>query len=433
MSQRKSVLTSCVLFMGAATVAIACSSPAPEPPPDDEGGTGGSITPSTGGTSSTGGGGTTGDGGTGGGAGESGTDSCTGFSQTEVPSDFSACGGEPFGTWRSTGLGWTSWEDEARTNDDEPASLLGVKVAAEGGHRMKFHDGGELTWSVEEASVDQLYDLCPGTLVPLDEAFRQGCDWVGCGCVCNVEVDAGVASGNWTRTDTTLTVATLDAEVAFSYCVAEDEMTLVYPDGRTIVLERVYEVVTPTPCAGRDIEECVGACSAGQCVGDGDCAGADSEAECGTLADCAWDATLCSGDEQSSCTLDEYDRVPGCTFVSNAHCEGTPDPCWSMSEDACEEQLGCEAEWSCGGDPVPCSAAYGDQPMCEEFVGCTYDEDTYACEGPDARCEDLDAECGDYGNLVGCERSPCSGTATPCEDHDSLTCGQVQGCTLVID
>jgi hypothetical protein len=434
MRQPRIVFTSSALLIALASCAVSCSGTDPVPD-DDDGSSGGQVTTSTGGTDPSGGGGTNGSGGDASLGGETGS-GCPGFSQTAAPDASAACGGEPFGTWRSTEVGWTSWQRDALTDSAETQVSVGVRVVAEGGYRASFRDGGELTWFSEAAAIDHVFTTCPGTLKPFtDPDFVPfGCEDLLCGCVCSTEVEEDLTDGTWSRDDTTLTI-TLGSEYPFDvgYCITGDEMTLLYPDGRTVVLERVYEVVTPTPCAGRTIDECVGACTAGKCVGDASCDSGGSETECLTLQGCTWDPGQCSGTEQSSCTLGEFDEVPGCTFVASAHCEGTPDPCWSMSEDACEAQLGCVAEWSCGGDPVPCSEGYGEQAMCEELVGCTYDEDSYECQGTEARCEDLPAECGDYGTLLGCEGSPCSGAVTPCEELDSLTCGTVQGCTLVVD
>jgi len=436
MSLRRAILSSVAVLAGGVGFTLACSQPAGQAPPDDEEGSGGDIGTSTGGapagggSTSSGGTGNTSDGGTMGEAG--GSNECSGFAKTEPgPADFSPCGGEPFGTWRSTSVGWRSWEVG-----------LGTRIEEAGGYRVRFEDGGTLTWARDQALVDASYGAtCPGDGGPIIDfdpktpEFEQTCDALACGiCVCEFAFEQILVDGDWTRTDTTLTVTLHDYDpMSFEYCVAGDEMTLVGVDGRSMVLERVEGVLTRLPCAGRAVEECVGDCSPGRCVGEADCDLESTETECLTRQGCEWQADYCAGDVQSSCSLAEFDRVPGCEFVDSAHCEGVPDACWTIAEETCEEQLGCEAELSCGGEPIPCSYGNYDSGVCAELSSCSFDDELSTCEGTAVRCEDFGITCYPFDSDSGCEPYPCSGTPTPCEELDTVTCGQVQGCSVVVD
>lgn len=357
-------------------------------------------------------------------------DECSRFHDRAMPKKFEACGGEPFGTWRSTQVEWETWDISSRAS--------GPQVLLEGGYRFRFNEGGRATVFREEARLEAMWDarcedLDSGAIVidfdPEIPEYRRDCYSVSCGCLCELDFEEVLTSAAWSRTSNAMEITLYDYNPQqFDYCIDGDVMTLQNTDGRTITLERVFETFTPTSCEGRAEEKCVGGCTWGKCSGGDDCEGRQSESSCLSFSGCSWKQDECSGQADAHCGLDDFEVSPSCSFATSASCQGTPDPCWQIDESSCEEQVGCVAERWCGGGTFNCSG--GDWDNCSYIEGCVYGGGV--CSGGVVDCVDQGEFCNFDAEIVGgCDVYDCSGTPTSCEELDLPTCNQVQGCSLV--
>jgi hypothetical protein len=353
------------------------------------------------------------------------------------------CGGSPFGRWRTKSDDITAYAldlyDNAQFKETTCPEQL-VKELTPVDLRLELENGGGAVLSVTGGK---------GSFrVAADCAHATGCASLGCTaevcgatCACDASVIATNAiSGTWTRSMTALGITSADGKsvYAFDYCVDGSMMTLRDSFGNFITLEPAYVAGTPAACEGRSADQCAlsTGCELGACVGTADCQSAASEGDCTNRQGCTWSPQTCTGMAPATCSLGDYDLVPGCNFVNGtAQCVGTPAPCAGRGN--CGTAPGCGAA-ACLGGTFDCSEigileppiGYSPDTLCAGAAGCTsYGLDRCGGTGSCATISPLN--CAGYVNQA-CSLG-CAGTPTPCEQLDELSCETDPGCQVVID
>jgi hypothetical protein len=358
----------------------------------------------------------------------------------ESPVQPTGCGGEPFGTWRLQsleangipfvfgGAGQFTCPTRVTRSPDKPEL------------RLQLKDGGDALIYRENLNVGvEISASCPSERFGFNYPCDHGglpCGAPACGvCHCGVGESMVESEALWMRSGNTLILSSVGPQGVvekYVYCIQNDTMTLFTPSGFKAVMTRVQGFGTPAPCEARDAAHCAvghGGCQTGACVGDGGkCADATTEGDCTNRQGCSWDPSECAGTPASTCSLADYDVVPGCRFLSSAAtCAGTPKPCAdNTTSAACTAAPGCRWQAGCVGGPVDCSKYDHACTYCGETAGCSCDS-LGLCRGS-ATCEMQDVfGCRLYDN---CQLIPflCQGTPTSCDQFPVASCTGVDGC-----
>jgi len=246
----------------------------------------------------------------------------------------------------------------------------------------------------------------------------------------------GVASEiDWTRSGEQLRFDGMEHE----YCVEDDQLRILFPEGPAYQLERVFMVQTPIPtCESRGAHDCEQGeqpsegCDLGACVGLLTCPDMENRPSCLRKEGCVWDAMACTGEPVASCHLWHYGRMPGCHFsVVEPTCVGAPIPCSEMLLADCESHPGCAIELGCRGSRISCIMV----GACDGLEGCHRD-DRGVCAGV-AECRQQPSERQCNQAALGAPASACqwvemcSGDERPdCAELPLTDCENVPGCAI---
>ncbi len=384
----------------------------------------------------------------GGGVGPCSCEGCPPFTRY-APPDFAPCGGEPFGTWRlrklntngvslslsTQSIDGTTSSGQCPADVPKPMSIPDLRIDLQDGGDMDIHSAGiSLTLRITESCLSEKVGVrCDR----LDLGFGK-CSSEDCGiCNCSTGSTAGDEHGTWSRTPTALTLQVDSFRAVgtdFSYCVHDDTMDLGDLSGAVFTYERVQGSGTPAACGVRSPTDCaIGkGCHVGACVGGTDCTSAQAESSCTNRQGCTWDTNQCSGVAPATCTLADYDIVPGCKFVGIlAKCTGTPTPCGPKVQADCAASPGCKAGPGCAGDgPLNCSKYNDLCSSCTMTAGCACSAITGDCTGAPTCAQQTDQNvCRSWSQ---CTWSPfvCKGESTPCEMISVAQCTAATGCQI---
>lgn len=362
------------------------------------------------------------------------------------PSDFDACGGEPFGAWRlldtvyydqtltfATGVGSKKRSVECLAHPVAQAPALELLLElSDGGVARAVAAGGNVEYRTPESCLmGGLQETCE----------QNGCEQGACGqCFClGGTLNLNVPSGSWTRNNAKLSVGSSDQQTAFDYCVQDDRMTLRL-EGQQIVLEleRVSLLGAPRTCGERSPEECAPAgvlrtdCHIGSCTGGEECPFAMAESDCTNRQGCTWDTSICSGTAAPTCAISDYDVLPGCQVTTQKpSCTGTSTACAEYTAATCPVAEGCKIADICTGESGACSGFWD---ACTP--GCTCmavpDGDYCECVGT-SDCSQATTQAGCEADTLECHWGPgCSGSLPDCSQVSVETCEAVPGCVLAI-
>ena len=261
----------------------------------------------------------------------------------DVTPEFSACGGEPFGSWELESADFSMPSIDLFYLQDNIAVYKVASCWAEteevapNGARLVLEDGGTARFWFPLVSIERRIDPTAGcvfTGLTCPEVYASSnasrCVNVDCGqCTCTSTSGIGqFEAGFWSRTGSTLAVgATSTAmNIRVDYCVTGDRLVL-HAISAHYVLKRAEFSGVPDACAARSATNCTSsaACRLGECVGAGDCTGATAEANCTNRQGCNWDTSRCAGTAPARCALPDYGVVPGCAVSDPVA------PCASMS------------------------------------------------------------------------------------------------------
>jgi hypothetical protein len=361
-------------------------------------------------------------------------DSCPEFVPEEA-AQFTPCGGEPFGRWRTVSTdrsGQAPWGLGTC-----PFQLL--ETPASDDLTLVLHEGGAADYAHVRADLNlRTLKSCHSNCGDSDAyGDRWTCVESACGtCECELESDYLTdKSYTWSREDVTLRLHPEGSEQIadeYEYCVEGDTMTLSTEDGRILTLVQAALKGSPTLCRNRTSDECLlgtSDCIQGACVGDDACLEGATEAQCGTISGCEWDSDGCSGSTESSCSLVDYGRTPGCEFVDFLGCTGDRVACSDILEVfECRANQGCADDFECIGDPVDCALLGTSQ--CNGNEGCTWDPDSLTCSGTTTCEKETSSSSCELLEWVGCVPTECTGNARPCDELTSIECETASGCSL---
>jgi len=353
-----------------------------------------------------------------------------------------ACGGAPFGVWRLTELevGRTQFvvsvagelpgtcDVRLDTPNETPRVLMNLK------------DGGAAEYDTEAVATQAHWSN--NCITSKSEQLSCGSKgWTGvsnCALSCDIctcDTTLGTAADEdvgWLRSASTLTVAPLGKSTEFDYCVQDSKLTLTSA-ALSLEFEQVFTVDTPAPCEKRSPKQCTlgKGCTLGLCEGSSTCAQQDFEAECLTNKGCTWNATACAG-VPLSCTLADFETVPGCDIVDHPmSCVGTPPACSTLDVATCANRPGCKVNDTgrCNGPSIPC----GDFIDCpgvtclDAAAGCL---GVFSCAAfnEDYQCNDTNENI--RNNPCKWEPSWCEGDAEPCASYSQRSCSDHPGCHL---
>jgi hypothetical protein len=354
---------------------------------------------------------------------------CPDFAPPEPP--FQACGGDPKGFWRLS-----SFEEhrfDLSIFDGLKVAICPGQIAApKAGREFLLELKADNTGAAHTAVPVQEVDFASSCLGSTScEALPYECSPGECGlCRCTIPASGDdVEELTWRAEATQLFLA---GEDPVPFCVKDDTLSYQPPGSKNVVsFERLYRAGAPQLCADRILASCaVGdTCTLGACVGTGSCneAAAQTAAGCAKFQDCAWNANLCWGNVEATCTLRDYaEGVPGCALSEKPTlCGGTPSPC--KVQPSCAAP-GCLFGPACRGGVFEC---YPLEP--DGVVGC--DCSSGACTGTFDCADQSQTYCERAlanGTAFGCtwESKACVATATPCEELSPDQCETTLGCYL---
>lgn len=354
----------------------------------------------------------------------------------------SACGGDPFGAWRlvdlELGSSTLTLASFGQSLGDCTVTYDAPKLVPHA--VMWLEDGGLAEYSTERTPVRSHWS--ESCVVSKVSSFSCGADaWTGvanCGLDCDVcSCDQFLSSGTddrWVRTATTLTIAQFGKSATFDYCVEGDSLSLSSAEAR-LRYERVYPINAPTACDTRTPGECERGqgCRLGVCDGGVNCTQRSTESSCLTLQGCSWDATQCGGFPES-CTLADFDVVPGCTLSKvPITCEGTPTTdCAVLTVTDCKSVPGCTVNDTpgCEGPVLQCAGTVCDQGWC---TGNSLDcRGTTSCSAMKNKSQCDQANITFHDGPCTWQLSRCDGTPLPCSEYNPGYCSEVPGCTATM-
>lgn len=303
-------------------------------------------------------------------------DACTPLEEpSEGDAPFSACGGEPFGLWKSTSTDWSNYVLPGGCEIWEPQEL------EPNDNRIDILDGGDARFALTGLRLRfKALSSCLGNCTRVSASVGElDCVDDGCG-VCSCEMSHGAIdyNGSWTRDDTTLSFYFEGFSSTYDvlYCVENGGLRYEDPDGRLITLEPAEFVGEPLGCDDRGEQDCElgGGCRLGDCLGTGDCTAANSETACLTRQNCEWDPSDCAGVAASTCELSDYGNTPGCESVTeDTRCVGTAIACGDLPDGECDTNPTCFEDPDCLGEATPCWALAFD--LCNSVPGCSITHD----------------------------------------------------------
>jgi hypothetical protein len=359
-----------------------------------------------------------------------------------MPSNWTPCGGEPFGRWRATSADTSGFQLPLYLQSSSGTIYSGGQCPAETTKpfdaydlRLEVQDGGAAAYALRfDAPSFHVLDSCVMSMVggSCDRLQTMGSCSVGaCGiCECTLAGSASF-SGTWKRSATTLTFTTSDnAVLNLDYCVQGDEMTVRDASGIVSTLARTAVTGTASPCAQRTTDQCKlgGGCYLGACVGGPTCATSKNESDCTTHQGCSWAQDQCTG-TPSACQLGDYGVVPGCDFVPGTpKCTGTASSCTTVTREQCTSVTGCQAVAACVGTATEGCSQFSHACPCDAYPGCSCDS-SGICVGTTTCAQQSLFFCTE---VRGCSWVECTGTATPCAQLNELTCENTPGCTLQV-
>lgn len=357
-----------------------------------------------------------------------------------TPAAFEPCGGDPFGTWRTTGdqaTGLSTPIYKAGASMPSGACKLQVETGSPVDLRLELDDGGAAQLYASQGAVKtELLESCLKMITGGGCDTLQGlvgesltCSTHACGiCECTSPASTTADKGTWSRTGTTLTVMTQSGGgLAADYCVQGDTMTLRTKAGEVVTMKLSAKVGTPTACASRTTGCMTGTgCHFGVCSGGAACSPATSEATCTNKSGCTWDPSACGGTAPAACALADYGVVPGCVFADGGFgCAGTPPTCDTRAAATCNS--GCQAVGHCTGPAISCNGfGCNGCPACAQAPGCSVNS-SGGCVGTTTCAKQVDQPHCQFD--VQCKWFPCQGTPTPCDQLDQTACGNAAGCS----
>ena len=365
----------------------------------------------------------------------------------DTPVTFDACGGEPFGTWHLTDVDLTGFPYHLYRNNAlgevELAGACPGKLVSKSDDydlRIELKDGGIVTFSDNTLEFTRSFlQSCVNKTLSSDsfcDEGAHGCTESNGVCSCRNSFQFSSDIGrSWERTNTTITFSTMYGSGApLNYCVIDDQLLLEDTNaGIRFTLKKVVGGGIPAACASRTNATCTAGtgCHLGACVGDATpCAAAATEASCTNNSGCRWDTSACGGTAWDSCTLADFDVVPGCDFVSpKATCGGTAKLCSEYLAAECTNVNGCALTDNCHGENVSCATLFSDASVCYTDAGCTLSN--YACTGTiNCTSKTTQTNCR---TVYGCEwvTDECSGTPPACSSYSVENCMNHSGCSLV--
>lgn len=325
---------------------------------------------------------------------------------TPQAAGWAACGGEPFGQWRLTGVSFDGASQSMFVSNGYTIVHTGqceaevARPATLSSFSLDIRDGGVAVLEAGVLGFSLFIDRscirsktnggdCKNLLIGKEYSCK---DDYGCGGLCRCDTQHLLTSGkgSWSRKGDRLSLYIDGTSYVSDYCVSGDRMVLRDTQGLVISLERVTLSGKPAACADRPTGSCVGAgCWLGVCTGAGKCAEAKSESACGTFQGCSWQADACAGKAAESCALAEHGVVPGCEIapvgggsvsqveeifrpVCGASMWTTSAACAAcLDENCCSEASSCHHSGLCpacleGDESMPCKT----NDMWGWFKGC---------------------------------------------------------------
>jgi hypothetical protein len=240
----------------------------------------------------------------------------------------------------------------------------------------------------------------------------------------------------WTRSGSTLAIKNV---TEFEYCVNGDTMTLHDSTwGLGFTMERVQAGGTPLACASRDQKGCGASNDCHPlCSGGATCSAAADESSCTNRQGCTWDTARCAGVAKMRCELQDFDIVPGCSFLSTtAKCTGIAAACGGKTQIGCGRTPGCRWGPGCFGDSVlTCSDNYAGCGYCNDNPGCTCDTSGDCLGAATFSCSDMktSGDCIAWGpDFETCSwaEAYCNGKPTPCDQLSVTDCAAMAGCAV---
>jgi hypothetical protein len=292
-----------------------------------------------------------------------------------------ACGGEPFGRWRSTavnfdGLPFQLTVDQRTIAAACPARFADfdydVRMEIDNDRAVVIKEGKSLRLEYFPKSCNK---FTSNVLTSCDAVM--GCKSTDCGrCECSKNINSVSREGTWARMPNKLQLPGFEQPV--EYCVRNDRLEIRDPLSGRYSFERFYGGGSPAECAERTMDDCKSSgCSLGVCRGGPSCDRANVT-QCGTRQGCTWDPTVCTGQAATACALQDYGKEPGCVLYPGAA--------------------------KCGSTATACSGRAS--VVCK--FGC-------------AVCD---------GSMASCKAGACGGQATPCADLSEFDCLKAPGCLL---
>jgi hypothetical protein len=236
-----------------------------------------------------------------------------------------ACGGEPFGRWRtvSANLDGQAFQIQVNTVDRYGNVVSRANASCPVAYspieawdvRMELADGqANVSFPSTPLKFQFMANACIGSL---GGAMPDGCKSASCGrqeCVIASRAKAG--SGKWSRADNKLTLPGFTEPV--EYCVKEGRLEIRDPLAGLYVFERYYTEGVPTACETRSKEQCFQPCSLGRCGGATRCEAVSTAAQCSSTQGCSWEPDVCHGVAAKACAPGDFGRVPGCEIRAGA-------------------------------------------------------------------------------------------------------------------
>lgn len=244
------------------------------------------------------------------------------------PPEFTACGGEIFGTWRLVAQDTSQmalWTNAIAPLDKRNyCSAIDYHTESLPVQLWTFESGG-VGWSGGSAGKTsyKIDAQCARRGFPQSGAAEAcmysgaGCALGECGlCACSSQGSSSGSDLEWSVTGVQLDVTfaadnLADDTLSFGYCAEGDKLTLrSEATGVVSTFERAFVSGTPEPCAGRAPEACTGACMRSVCVGANSCGRYLDESSCRVQQGCTWDPDACWG--VAECRYQDYGTEPGC-------------------------------------------------------------------------------------------------------------------------